>query len=52
MAAAATSLSFTASAARRSVNASPSKCHRVEYLLMPKAIDGGFDAFVSPQALA
>jgi hypothetical protein len=39
MAAAAASLSFTASAARRSVHLAPSKCHRVEYLLMPKAID-------------
>jgi hypothetical protein len=33
------SCSFTASAARRSVHVAPSKCHRVEYLLMPKAID-------------
>jgi hypothetical protein len=37
--AAAASLSFTASAARRSVHVAPSKFHRVEYLLMPKAID-------------
>jgi hypothetical protein len=30
---------FTASAARRSVHVAPSRCHRVEYLLMPKAMD-------------
>jgi hypothetical protein len=39
MAAAAASLSFTASAARRSVHVAPPRCHRVDYLLMPKAID-------------
>jgi hypothetical protein len=41
MAAAAASLSFTASAARRSAHVSaPSRCYRgVEYLLMPKAMD-------------
>jgi hypothetical protein len=37
--AAAAALSFTASAARRSVHVAPSKRHRVECLLMPKAID-------------
>jgi hypothetical protein len=39
IAAAAASLSYTALAARRSVHVAPSRCHRVEYLLMPKAID-------------
>jgi hypothetical protein len=32
MVAAAASLSFTASAARRSVHVAPSRCHQVEYL--------------------
>jgi hypothetical protein len=37
MAAAAASLSFTASAARRSAHVTPPKCRRVGYLRMPKS---------------